>query len=145
MRRSGNLAVLLAYGALGAACQPLAEQQAGTSQAAFDAIGPNEPIRLVGTEPFWGGTVRGGQLVYITPENQAGEAIAVKRFAGNSGLGFNGTREGQPLDLTVTSGACSDGMSDRSYPYTATLRLGGEQRSGCAWTDRQPFSGPANP
>lgn len=128
-------------GSLAAACQPLSDGQTAPPKEAFDAIAEQETIRLVGTEPFWGGTVARGELVYTSLENQAGERIAVKRFAGNSGLGFSGTRNGQPLDLTITLGTCSDGMSDRSYPYTATLRLGSEQRSGCAWTDRQPFSG----
>lgn len=146
MRAMRNIGTAASLGclALVAACQPAAESGAA-SQAAFDAIAENETIRLIGTEPFWGGTVENRRLLYTTPENQAGEAIAVKRFAGNSGLAFSGTRGGKPLDLTVTRGTCSDGMSDRNYPYTATLRLDAEQRSGCAWTDRQPFTGPANP
>lgn len=113
--------------------------------AAFAAIAPDEPIRFTGTEPFWGGIVTGGELVYSTPENQQGETIAVRRFAGNNGLGFSGVRGGAPFDMTITPGACSDGMSDRSYPFTVTLKLGEEQRNGCAWTERAPFSGPANP
>lgn len=144
--RSIGIAAWLASLALVAGCQRAAEEQSsGSPQQAFDAIAENETIRLIGTEPFWGGTVEAGRLVYTTPENQAGETIAVKQFAGNSGLGFSGRRGDRPLDLMVTRGACSDGMSDRTYPYTATLRLDAEQRSGCAWTDRQPFSGPANP
>lgn len=142
MRTIGTAPGLLCV-ALVAGCQPAAD--GGISQPAFDAITRDEVIRLVGTEPFWGGTVEDGRFLYTTPESQVGEAIAVTRFAGNSGLAFSGTRDGQPVDLTVTRGACSDGMSDRTYPYTATLRLGAEQRSGCAWTDRQPFTGPANP
>lgn len=144
MQYIGATAGLVAL-ALAAGCRPATEGGAGGSQAVFDAIAENETIRLTGTEPFWGGTVENGSFVYSTPENQAGEAIAVKRFAGNSGLAFSGTRAGEPIDLAITRGRCSDGMSDRTYPYTATLRLGAEQRSGCAWTDRQPFSGPANP
>lgn len=132
-------------GALTAGCQPVAEGQAGASQEVFAGIAVDETIRLTGTEPFWGGTVERERFLYTTPENQAGEAIAVKRFAGNSGLAFTGTRSGRPIDLMVTRGGCSDGMSDRSYPYTATLRVDSEQRSGCAWTDGQPFTGPANP
>lgn len=144
MRKAMTIAGLLACCALASSCQPKTEQ-AGAPQAAFDAIALDETIRLTGTEPFWGGAIRAGQFVYTTPENEAGETIAIRRFAGNSGLGFSGSSQGGPLDLTITRGTCSDGMSDRSYPYTATLRIGGEQRSGCAWTDRQPFSGPANP
>lgn len=145
MPNPATLAILAALGALAASCQPAGERRGGPSEPAFDAIGPGETIRLTGTEPFWGGKVANGQLIYSTPENQAGETIAVKRFAGNSGLGFSGTRQGQPIDLTVTRGSCSDGMSERTYPFTATLRLGGEQRSGCAWTDRTPFTGPETP
>lgn len=113
--------------------------------APFAAIRADETIRFTGAEPFWGGTVRGGELVYSTPENQGGETIPVRRFAGNNGLGFSGMRGGAPFDMTITPGACSDGMSDRSYPFTVTLKLGEEQRSGCAWTERTPFTGPANP
>jgi len=146
MRAMRHIGIAASLGclALAAACQPATESGA-SSQAAFDAIAEDETIRLTGTEPFWGGTVESGRFLYTTPENQAGEAIAVKRFAGNSGLAFSGTRGGKPVDLTVTHGTCSDGMSDRTYPYTATLRLDSEQRSGCAWTDRQPFTGSANP
>lgn len=118
---------------------------ASAQGAPFAAIGAGETIRFTGTEPLWGGTVTGGKLVYSTPENQQGEAIAVRRFAGNNGLGFSGVRGGAPFDMTITPGACSDGMSDRTYPFTVTLKLGEEQRNGCAWTDRTPFTGPANP
>ena len=119
--------------------------QSSVPQAAFSAIAADEMIRFVGTEPFWGGNVRGGELVYSTPENQAGDTIAVRRFAGNNGLGFSGSLNGGAFDMTVTPGRCSDGMSDRTYPFTVTLKLGDEQRNGCAWTDRSPFSGPENP
>lgn len=142
-----RFAILLALGlgALATACQQVETGQTAATAQTFDAIAPGETIRLVGTEPFWGGTVTGTEFLYTHLENQTGERIAVKRFAGNSGLGFSGTRNGQPLDLMITRGVCSDGMSDRSFPYTATLRLGVEQRSGCAWTDRQPFTGPDEP
>ncbi len=33
--------------------------------------------------------------------------------------------------MTVTPLACSDGMSDRSYPFTVTLKLGEDLRNGC--------------
>jgi uncharacterized membrane protein len=36
-------------------------------------------------------------------------------------------------------------MSDRSYPFTVTLQVKGELRKGCAWTDKQAFSGPKHP
>lgn len=132
-----------------AACQPggTSETAGGVSADAqiFDGIAATETISLVGTEPFWGGTVTASELNYTTPENQAGQRIPVRRFAGNNGLGFSGTLDGKTLDLAITPGDCSDGMSDRRFPFVATLRIGEEQRNGCAWTRSKPFTGPQNP
>jgi uncharacterized membrane protein len=111
----------------------------------FSAIGAEETIHLTGTEPFWGGTVAAGTLTYTTPDNIDGERIAVERFAGRAGLSFSGQRNGAPLTLMVTQGSCSDAMSDRTYPFTATIKLGEEVRSGCAWTDTKSYDGPENP
>ncbi|WP_374408196.1 COG3650 family protein [Pelagerythrobacter sp.] len=132
-----------------AACQPGPEGPEGTTRespgAAFAAIGPEETVRFVGTEPFWGGEASGERLLYTTVENQEGFEIAVERFAGNNGLGYSGTLEGEAFDMAITPGECSDGMSDRTFPFTVTLKIGAEQRGGCAWTDRAPFTGPENP
>lgn len=111
----------------------------------FSAIAPNETIRFTGTEPFWGGEAGADSLLYSTPENPEGTRIAVKRFAGRGGVSLSGELGGQPFDLMVSPGDCSDGMSDRTYPFVATLRLGAETRSGCAWTDGKGFIGDKNP
>lgn len=128
-----------------AACQPGGGSPDASPTESFSGIADDEVIFLTGTEPFWGGEIKGDTALYTTPENQDGAKFEVERFAGNNGLGFNGAIEGRPFDLTVTPGECSDGMSDRTYPYTVTLLIGEEQRQGCAWTDAQPFSGPENP
>jgi uncharacterized membrane protein len=112
---------------------------------AYSGIKPDEIVHFTGTEPFWGGQVSGKALTYTTPENKTGERVAVDRFAGRHGISFSGDFAGEPFVLAVTPGTCSDGMSDRSYPYTVTLQVKGEQRNGCAWTDRQPYSGPKQP
>lgn len=145
MRMPGTLAAAVALGVVAAGCQPAADGRSAGSAQQFSAIGRGDIIHLVGTEPFWGGTLDGATLTYTTPEDARGEAIAVKRFAGNNGLGFSGSLRGQPLDLAITPASCSDGMSDRTYPYAATLRIGGEQRSGCAWTDTTPPAGTPGP
>lgn len=111
----------------------------------FDGIGESEVITALGNEPFWSARIEGGRLTYSTPDNIEGTAIAVTRFAGNGGLGISGTIDGAALQLALTPGACSDGMSDRTYPYGATLAIGDTTLSGCAYTDAQPFAGEEHP
>lgn len=111
----------------------------------YAGIGADEVVHFTGTEPFWGGQVMETTLTYSTPEAPDGTAIEVSRFAGRGGVAFSGVLEGAPFELTVSEASCSDGMSDRSYPFAATLKVGTETRRGCAWTDARPFSGPANP
>jgi uncharacterized membrane protein len=113
--------------------------------AAYSGIGAAETIHFTGTEPFWGGESAGGTLIYSTPEDIEGTTIAVERFAGRGGLSLAGQLDGAPFDMAITPGDCSDGMSDRTYPFTVTLQVRGEQRQGCAWTDAQSFTGPLHP
>ena len=136
-----------------AACSSGSSAPGGSGTTTFDAsdtkpysgIGPREVVHFTGTEPFWGGQASDGSLTYSTPDNQPGETIAVSRLAGRNGLSYSGDLGGQPFVLAITPGKCSDGMSDRSYPFTVTLQVKGELRKGCAWTDKQAFSGPKHP
>mgnify|MGYP000362225706 CR=1 FL=1 len=147
MKFQHTLALLVMSVAL-AACQAGpqgAENAPGTSPDGFTAISADETIYFGGNEPFWGGEVAGGEMLYTTPENPEGTRFAVERFTGQGGLGFSGTLGETSVDMTVTPGECGDGMSDRVYPYTVTLQLGEEQRNGCAHTDAAPFEGPENP
>jgi uncharacterized membrane protein len=107
----------------------------------FAAIGEDEVIRLTGTEPFWGGEIAGGTMLWTTPENIDGETVAVTRFAGRGGLSFSGQMQGRQIDIAVTPAPCSDGMSDRTYPFAVTVQWGDEQLQGCGWSDVQPFAG----
>ncbi|WP_162848940.1 COG3650 family protein [Aurantiacibacter suaedae] len=109
----------------------------------FSEIGADEEMRFTGTEPFWGGSVVGESLTYSTPDNIDGTAIAVSRFAGRGGVTWSGTLDGESFDLMVTPGRCSDGMSDKTYPFVATLQLGAQQREGCAWRATHPPADPA--
>lgn len=111
----------------------------------YDGIGAEETVRFLGAEPFWGGEATGESLRYTTPENAGGTTIPVKRFAGMNGISYSGKLDDAPFDMAITPGECSDTMSDRTYPFTVTLRIGDEQRNGCAWTDARPFTGQENP
>ncbi|PMB17628.1 hypothetical protein CEN40_12125 [Fischerella thermalis CCMEE 5205] len=91
-----------------------------------------------GTEPFWSVTVsKKNGIVYSTPENrkltfpyvtplQASgrpkDLLRVYRLRGKT----NNTL------IIKKEDACSDGMSDIQYPYSATLILGNTVLEGCA-------------
>jgi uncharacterized membrane protein len=113
--------------------------------APYSEIAEDEVLRFLGNEPFWGGEVSGKTLTYKTPEDQDGTVIAVERFAGRGGIAFSGLLDGADFEMTVTPLECSDGMSDRTYPFTVTLEIGEDQRNGCAWSEQHPFEGPQNP
>ncbi|MEL6528822.1 MAG: hypothetical protein AAGK01_09210 [Pseudomonadota bacterium] len=116
-----------------------------TSTEPYDGISANETLYLLGTEPFWGFEINGESAEYSSPEELDGTTISLKRFAGNSGLGYSGEINDQPLQIAITPGDCSDGMSDRSYPFTATVTLGDSTLYGCGHTDSQPFTGDEAP
>ncbi|MHA6332924.1 COG3650 family protein [Qipengyuania sp. CAU 1752] len=112
----------------------------GTSPQGYTGIAADEVITATGTEPFWNAKIAGSNLTYSTPENLDGTIIVVERFVGQGGIGFSGELGQRAFDLLVTPGQCSDGMSDRLYPYTVSLKIGDDLRTGCAFTDRQPYS-----
>ena len=115
------------------------------------ATRPTGPgLRLVGTEPFWGGTFTRDRLTItgvdrpeITVRNPGVRPCAPHVcFFGN--FRDPGPRyvnavlpDGRRLSLRVDPQPCSDGMSDRRYPYTANLTLAAgpgqvENLAGCA-------------
>ena len=110
----------------------------------FDAIAPQATISLLGNEPFWAVEITpdndGYRAVYSTPDNNPGIGFAVTRFAGNNGIGFTGEHGGEAIQIAVTPGACSDTMSDRIYPYTATAAMGDAMLLGCGYTSDEPFT-----
>lgn len=127
---------LLSAALLLAACQP---QAPGGDPAAAPADAPptaaadapgefDRDLNLVGTEPFWAVHVRGAEMKLMRPDHpdltiarpepvvEAGKAVW-------KGAGFT-------ISLQA-AGPCSDGMSDRVYPYTADIDVGGEAMKGC--------------
>ncbi len=67
------------------------------------------------------------------------------RFAGNNGLGFSGELEDETVQIAITPGECSDGMSDRTYPLNTIVHLANANLQGCAYTSDAPFTGPDAP
>lgn len=139
-RLSGMAIILLALSACGQGGDPTPGDV-----PVYDGIADSETVKLLGNEPFWGVRITGDTMVYSTPENIDGVSIAVTRFAGNGGLGFHGEWDGQPVHVAVTPGECTDGMSDRTYPFTATVRIGDLDLNGCGYSDNNPFTGDIMP
>ncbi len=91
----------------------------------------------IGTEPFWG-------LVISESEGK----IALKQIAEGQGKVFPWTQPKQEGDVVLYESTdpatgekiavmlrkepCSDGMSERMYPYSAKLKYGGQMLQGCA-------------
>ena len=117
----------------------------GAAQAApepWGAIGAAEPLTGLGTEPFWGVRIHRGFLKLTTPDDEAGRFARIRRAATRRTLTFRGTlrREG-PFTVTVRRDPrCSDGMSDRTYPFELTIRFARHTLQGCGWTARRPYS-----
>jgi uncharacterized membrane protein len=90
--------------------------------AAFDGA-----FQLVGTEPFWGLSIKGGQLLLARPDQ---EDIAAPRttpvMEGQAAVWRSGV-----MTVRLAPGDCSDGMSDRRYAYAATVTVGEATLSGC--------------
>ncbi len=109
----------------------------------YAGIGEGETINMVGTEPFWSAEIAGSMLTWTTPDQPDGITGTVERFAGRGGYSLSGTLEGRILDATITPAECSDGMSDRDFPFAVTIMLGSEVLEGCGWTASTPFSEPS--
>jgi uncharacterized membrane protein len=91
-------------------------------------------FRATGTEPFWAAEVQGRCVTYSTPDDRQGMRIWTRVADGPDGPVWNGELNGRQFQLYVTpSAGCSNGMSDRRYPFDAVLRVGGETRRGCAY------------
>lgn len=130
------------------ACAPTPGEISRDTQA-YDGIAATAQIYVGGTEPFWGLDIipdgDGYTARYSSPEDIDGTRFAVTRFAGNNGVGFSGDMQGRALQVSLTPGDCNDGMSDRSYPFIATVALGDVTLYGCAHTSDAPFTGEEAP
>ena len=83
--------------------------------------------RAIGTEPFWDLTI-GRDMVFT----DRGNNISVSETTPPARSGFAGeTYQGRRLFVNVVHAACSDGMSDRTYPDTVNITVDGRPYRGC--------------
>ena len=83
--------------------------------------------RAIGTEPFWDLEI-GRDMVFT----DRGNNVRVVQPTPRPISGFAGEiYQTQRLNVNIVHSRCSDGMSDRSYPDTVTVRVDGRDYRGC--------------
>ncbi|MDZ8183493.1 MAG: hypothetical protein RMX96_01345 [Nostoc sp. ChiSLP02] len=97
----------------------------------------NEEFIARGTEPFWSVTVSKRGIVYSSPETkqQTFSYVAPLKAEGrpaNLVRIYRLKGKGNNILIVKKVDACSDGMSDREYPYSAIFILGNQVLKGCA-------------
>lgn len=141
MRAFAPITFMAALAALTlAACSPPAEAPKEPDPApqpppVLGGVDLTRPLRAIGTEPFWAVELTGTEMVYSgadRPEQRAPQNPPV--LQGTMAIWESTTGAGNPLKVTLTATDCSDGMSNRTYPLTAMVEIGGELLMGCAAT-----------
>jgi len=89
-------------------------------------------LNAQGTEPFWAVEIRAGALTLKRPDHPELAVSHAGAKAADGAAVWSGGQGASALSVTLTKAACSDGMSDRAYPLTADVRVGGETLKGCA-------------
>jgi uncharacterized membrane protein len=133
MRAFAFAALTLALAACSDPAPPAAAPEPAPVPVVLGGVDLNQPLRALGTEPFWSVDITPEALVYSTPD---GAPLG----AGNPGPTVQGTTavyaaagaDGTALVVTLIATECSDGMSDRTYPLTARVEAGSQTLNGCA-------------
>jgi uncharacterized membrane protein len=121
-----------------AACSPSEEpvQPESPSEQPAPVLGGVDlakPVRVLGAEPFWSVDLTGTEMVYTAaepPEQRAPRPDPVVQ--GTTATWEAETADGTELRVTLIATECSDGMSDRTYPLTAMVKVGDQDLTGCA-------------
>jgi len=130
-----------------AACSPahkaeVAGAESAAASAVMSAITPpdksqthslggvdlSKSITLLGTEPFWNILFGDGRVVFSSPDSHVGRTTTTPFILTQSGAEWHD----KDMDIYLTAGRCSDGMSDRGYPLKTTVHIGGTVLKGCA-------------
>lgn len=108
-------------------------EPAAPAAATLGGVDLTQPLRAIGTEPFWNVELTADRLAYSSPDGEEATASRPDMVLQGTVATFEGeTDKGSPLSLTLTATECSDGMSDRTYPLTAIVKLGDKTLTGCA-------------
>ncbi len=103
------------------------------SPTVLGGVDLGQPVRALGTEPFWGVDIAPAGITYSgvdRPEQTAPNPGPT--VTGTVAAYTTQTTQGNTLEITLIATECSDGMSDRTYPLTARVVIGSETLQGCA-------------
>ena len=90
-------------------------------------------FRAVGNEPGWFLEIdqeKWMRLLYAYGERMATTPVPTPTVAGGV-TRYQASGGGHTLDVTISSGPCSDGMSDQTYPLTVGVAIDGTDLHGC--------------
>jgi len=147
MRRILAAAAVALAGAL-AACQPqspdgkaapppadappAAKPAAEAPRAPPPAAEPGVSLDARGTEPFWAVKIRPREILLLRPDQPPLRmSNPGPRITGDQAI-WAGRAGGEPLIVAIWLHDCSDGMSDRAYPFAAEVQIGEASLKGCA-------------
>lgn len=82
--------------------------------------------RAIGTEPFWGVTLRGSIITLERPDH-APRRFSIHDESDNRAIRF----VGEGFALTATQGPCSDGMSDAIWSDSVQIAFADGTLKGC--------------
>ena len=122
------------FAACGDTRSPSADSSVVVVTADTVSVSTAEPLRALGTEPFWALDIDSTGLRFTTPEDTSGMRFppnAPTPVAGDT-LVWMAETEMTAIHVRIWREQCSDGMSDRAYPYTAIVRVAGTTYRGCA-------------
>ena len=80
-----------------------------------------------GTEPFWSLTIGERTLAFTLAGSQPVTQPKPQVIIGFAGEIYRTQR----IDVNIVHGACSDGMSDRTYPDKVQVRVDEHHFNGC--------------
>jgi uncharacterized membrane protein len=127
---------MLALLALAACSEPTSKTapapDAEATPAVLAGVDLAEPVSVLGTEPFWTLKITPSAITYTSPEGAPLTGDNPGPVIQGTTAAYATTLDGQALELTLIATECSDGMSDRTYPLTAIVKLGETKLNGCA-------------
>jgi uncharacterized membrane protein len=100
--------------------------------AVLAGVDLEQPIRALGTEPFWSVDLNGSEMTYTAPEPPELRAPQPAPVMQGTIAIYESAVQSQAFKVTLTATECSDGMSDRTYPLSAIVRIGDRTLTGCA-------------